>query len=41
MELPYTAEKDIVSFLVLQESFTAEEIRGAMEKITASLWIHF
>lgn len=40
MELPYTKEKDIVSFLVLQESFTTE-IRGAIDKITASLWIHF
>ena len=39
MELPYTKEKDIASFLVLQESFTTEEIRGAMEKITASLWL--
>lgn len=41
MELPYTKEKDIVSFLVLQESFTTEEIKGAIDKITASLWIHF
>lgn len=37
MELPYTKEKDIVSFLVLQESFTTEEIRGASQFVDSFL----